>query len=169
MIRIGETLLDASLTRSGDTLTVSMVSDMALDALAALLDPGSAPNIRVLGEDGMTMAIYGNHAVTALTIETVGDARQVTATLRVAPMEQTAEDKLGEQLAKQAGILSEHDAALVEVAGLTATNGQMANDADAALIELAGMVAELMERVGTLEALHAAETETDTTTDGEVS
>ncbi len=158
MIRIGDTLLDATLTRSGDTLTVSMVSDMTLDALAALLDPGSAPEIRVLGEDGETAAIYQNHAVTALTIETVDDARQVTATLKVAPIEQTTEDKLTEQLARQADVISQHDDALCEVAGMAADNLTLSDEAGAALVELAGMVAELMERVAALEALSAPHT-----------
>ncbi len=168
MIRIGNTLLDATLTRSGDVLTISMVSDMTLDALAALLAPGSAPNIRVLGEDGATTAIYQNHAVTALTVEAVGEARQVTATLQVEPIEQTAEDKLTEQLARQADVISQHDEALCEVAGMAADNLTLSDEAGAALVELAGMVAGLTERVAALETLHSAPNMADETMTGEV-
>ncbi len=152
MIKIGSTLLDATLTRSGDTLSISMVGGMTLDALAALLDPGSAPEIRVLGEDGETSAIYQNHAVTALTVEVVGEARQATATLKVAPIEQTEADKLGERLARQADVIREHDEALCEVAGMAADTLTLSDEAGAALVELAGMVAELTERVTALEA-----------------
>ncbi len=131
MIKIGSTLLEASLTRSGDTLSISMVGGMTLDALAALLDPGSAPEIRVLDEDGETAAIYQNHAVTALTVETVGEARQ-------------------------ADVIREHDEALCEVAGMAADTLTLSDEAGAALVELAGMVADLTERVGAIEALQAA-------------
>lgn len=165
MIKINGTLLDASLMRSGDTLTVSMPSDMTLDALAALMDPGSAPEVRVLDEGGLTAAIYRNHAITSLTVEHVGDARQVTAELRVDPIEQTEADRLAEKLSRAEDIIGEHDAALCEVAGMAADGQTLGAEAGDALVELADMVAGLMERVGKLEAKHAQDA-ADETQDG---
>lgn len=155
MIKIGDTLLDASLTRSSDTLTISMVGSMTLDALAALLEPASAPEVRVLSDAGETTAIYKNHAVTALIIEVIDDTRQVTATLTVEPIEQTEADRLREQLERAEGILGEHDAALVEVAGMAADGQQLTGEAEDALIELAALYASLEERVAALEAQSA--------------
>lgn len=106
-IRIGEQELEMlSLVQSGDRLTIGMVTDMSLDALAALLEPASAPEVRVLGEDGLTTAIYKSHAVTALEIRLINDARQVTATLQVEPIEQTEADALREQLAAQSSAIA---------------------------------------------------------------
>lgn len=159
MIKINDILLDASLMLSGDTLTLSMVRDMpgegTLDELRKLLAPESAPQVRVLDEQGMTTAIYQNHAVTSLTLERADGGLRVTATLQVEPIEQTVADKLAEKLSRAEGIIGEHDAALCEVAGVAAEGQTMGSEAGAALVELAGMIAELMERVGALEAKHA--------------
>lgn len=68
MIQINGNLLDASLVRSGDRLTLGMTGDQPIDELLAMLNPEIAPEIRVLDDEGGTAAIYRGHALTAVTI-----------------------------------------------------------------------------------------------------
>lgn len=91
-----------------------------------MLNPETAPEIRVLDDEGGTAAIYRGHALTAVTIEP-GEPRRITATLQVQPIEQSDADKL-------------HEAALVEVADVAAESRQIGEESQAALIELAEMM-----------------------------
>lgn len=126
MIQINGNLLDASLVRAGDKLTLGLIGDQPIDELLAMLNPETAPEIRVLDDEGGTAAIYRGHALTAVTIEP-GEPRRITATLQVQPIEQSDADKL-------------HEAALVEVADVAAESRQIGEESQAALIELAEMM-----------------------------
>lgn len=139
MIQINGNLLDALLVRAGDKLTLGMTSEQPIDELLAMLAPEVAPEIRVLDDAGQTMAIYRNHALTAVTIEP-GELRRITATLQVQPIEQSDADKLHEELARLKTIVEEHEAALVEVADVAAESRQIGEESQAALIELAEMM-----------------------------
>ena len=139
MIQINGNLLDASLVRAGDKLTLGMTGDQPVDELLAMLNPATAPEIRVLDDEGGTAAIYRGHALTAVTIEP-GEPRRITATLQVQPIEQSDADKLHEELARLKNIVEEHEAALVEVADVAAESRQIGEESQAALIELAEMM-----------------------------
>ena len=139
MIQINGNLLDASLVRSGDRLTLGMTGDQPIDELLAMLNPETAPEIRVLDDEGGTAAIYRGHALTAVTIMP-GEPRRITATLQVQPIEQSDADKLHEELARLKTIVEEHEAALVEVADVAAESKQIGEESQAALIELADMM-----------------------------
>lgn len=139
MIQINGNLLDASLVRSGDRLTLGMTGDQPVEELLAMLNPETAPEIRVLDDEGGTAAIYRGHALTAVTIEP-GEPRRITATLQVQPIEQSDADKLHEELARLKTIVEEHEAALVEVADVAAESRQIGEESQAALIELAEMM-----------------------------
>lgn len=139
MIQINENFLDASLVRAGDKLTLGLTGDQPIDELLAMLNPATAPEIRVLDDEGGTVAIYRSHVLTAVTIEP-GEPRRITATLQVQPIEQSDVDKLHEELARLQTIVEEHEAALVEVADVAAESGQIGEESQAALIELAEMM-----------------------------
>ena len=87
MIQINGNLLDTSLVRAGDKLTLGLTGNQPIDELLAMLNPETAPEIRVLDDEGGTAAIYRGHALTAVTIEP-GEPRRITATLQVQPIEQ---------------------------------------------------------------------------------
>lgn len=139
MIQINGNLMDASLVRSGDRLTLGLTGDQPIDELLAMLNPETAPEIRVLDDEGGTVSIYRGHALTAVTIEP-GEPRRITATLQVQPIEQSDADKLHEELARLKTIVEEHEAALVEVADVAAESRQIGEESQAALIELAEMM-----------------------------
>ena len=88
MLKINENFLDASLVRAGDKLTLGLTGDQPIEELLAMLNPETAPEIRVLDDEGGTVAIYRGHALTAVTIEP-GEPRRITATLQVQPIEQS--------------------------------------------------------------------------------
>ena len=80
-IQINDTTYPADgITARGEALSIQMPrGDWTLETLMEALAPGSAPQVRVLDEEGITTAIYAAHAVTelALTKESgvrVGDA-----------------------------------------------------------------------------------------------
>lgn len=139
MIQINGNLLDASLVRAGDKLTLGLIGDQPVDELLAMLNPETAPEIRVLDDEGGTVSIYRGHALTAVTI-IPGEPRRITATLQVQPIEQSDADKLHEELARLKTIVEEHEAALVEVADVAAESKQIGEESQAALIELADMM-----------------------------
>lgn len=99
MIQINGNLLVASLVRAGDKLTLGLTGNQPIDELLAMLNPATAPEIRVLDDAGGTVAIYRGHALTAVTI-VPGEPRRITATLQVQPIElaemMTADNNGGE-------------------------------------------------------------------------
>lgn len=115
-IRIGDTIYEAKLTHAGRTLGLCFTG-MRLDEVAALLSEERAPEIRELGADGATKAIYRNHALTRVYAETVGGEQRVSAALLTEIIEQKEAEALREQLeAANAKIaaLGEENAMLTE-------------------------------------------------------
>ena len=87
-IKIGDTMLEnVSLTVSAGLLGLNFQTSMTLEELAVLFDAETAPEIRVLDMNGNTTAMYKNHKLTTLQLETLGGNRRVSAALQVTPME----------------------------------------------------------------------------------
>ena len=100
-IRINDTTCPADgITVRGEALSIRMPrGDWTLETLMEVLAPGSAPQVRVLNEEGVTTAIYAAHAVTELTLTQEGG---VCVGMQVEPLEQTQADALSERMAAQA-------------------------------------------------------------------
>ncbi len=87
-IKIGETMLEnVSLTVSAGLLGMNFQTDKTLAELAVLFDAETAPEIRVLDMNGNVTAMYKNHKLTTLQLETLGGNRRVSAALQVTPVE----------------------------------------------------------------------------------
>lgn len=100
-IQINDTTYPADgITVRGEALSIQMPrGEWTLETLMEALAPGSAPQVRVLDEEGVTTAIYAAHAVTELAL-TQGDSVRVG--MQVEPLEQTQADALSERMAAQA-------------------------------------------------------------------
>lgn len=100
-IRINDTTYPADgITVRGEALSIQMPrGDWTLETLMEALAPGSAPQVRVLDEEGVTTAIYAAHAVTELALIQGGGVR---VGMQVEPLEQTQADALSERMAAQA-------------------------------------------------------------------
>lgn len=64
-------------------LWLVFTTDQTLHEITCMLDAGAAPVIEIL-ERGSVTAVYMNHALTRLQMETVGGKRRVEAALSVA-------------------------------------------------------------------------------------
>lgn len=108
-IRINDTTYPADgITVRGEALSIRMPrGDWTLETLMEALAPGSAPQVRVLDEEGVTTAIYAAHAVTELALTQGGGVR---VGMQVEPLEQTQADALSERMAAQAWILEAQQA-----------------------------------------------------------
>ena len=80
---------------------------MPLDELAALFDPGSTPEVRVLDDAGLTTAIYGNRRIVEVAVRIDGSARCAVVALQVEPIEQGEADKLRERVELQAAKITQ--------------------------------------------------------------
>lgn len=101
-IRIGDTQLESALAQSGDRLTLTLPNTaLPLDELAALFAPGTAPEVRVLDDAGLTAAIYSNRKIVELAVHLDGTERRAIVALQVEPIEQSMADKLQERLDAQ--------------------------------------------------------------------
>ena len=100
-IQINDTTYPADgITVRGEALSIRMPrGEWTLETLMEALAPGSAPQVRVLDEEGVTTAIYAAHAVTELTLM---QADAVRVGMQVEPLEQTQVDALSERMAAQA-------------------------------------------------------------------
>ena len=100
-IRINDTTYPADgITVRGEALSIQMPrGDWTLETLMEALAPGSAPQVRVLDEEGVTTAIYAAHAVTELALTKESGVR---VGMQVEPLEQTQADALSERIAAQA-------------------------------------------------------------------
>ena len=99
-IQINDTTYPADgITVRGEALSIRMPrGDWTLETLMEALAPGSAPQVRVLDEEGVTTAIYAAHAVTELALTQGGGVR---VGMQVEPMEQTQANALGERITAQ--------------------------------------------------------------------
>lgn len=105
-IRINDTTYPADgITVRGEALSIQMPrGDWTLETLMEALAPGSAPQVRVLDEEGVTTAIYAAHAVTELALTKESGVR---VGMQVEPLEQTQADALSERIAAQARTIEE--------------------------------------------------------------
>ena len=134
-IRINDTTYPADgITVRGEALSIQMPrGDWTLETLMEALAPGSAPQVRVLDEEGVTTAIYAAHAVTELALTKESGVR---VGMQVEPLEQTQADALSERIAAQARTIEEQaqqlsgQAALLGAARVAARR-TVAADADA--------------------------------------
>lgn len=108
-IQINDTTYPADgITVRGEALSIQMPrGEWTLETLMEALAPGSAPQVRVLDEEGVTTAIYAAHAVTELTLTQGGGVR---VGMQVEPLEQTQADALSERMAAQARTIGEQQA-----------------------------------------------------------
>lgn len=106
-IQIGETtLMCESVSASGTLLSLFLTeTNRTLGELATVFE--GEPQIRVLGADGTTEALYQCYALTALSMETVGGAQKVSATLQADPVERTVAEELAERIDVQEARLDE--------------------------------------------------------------
>lgn len=87
-IKINGTVIEnVSLTVSPNLLGMNFETDMSLEELAVLFDAETAPEIRVLDINGNTTAMYKNHKLTTLQLETLSGRRRVSVALQVTPLE----------------------------------------------------------------------------------
>ena len=99
-IRINDAIYTAnSVIVRGEMLSIQMPrGDWTLETLTEAITPGSAPQVRVLDDEGVTTAIYAAHAVTELAFTQTDGVRMV---MQVEPLEQTQADALEERIAAQ--------------------------------------------------------------------
>lgn len=100
-IKINDTQLEATLAQTGDRLTLTLNTALPLDELAALFAPGSAPEIRVLDDGGLTAAIYSNRKIVEVAVHLDGVERHAVVALLIELIEQSMADKLQERLDAQ--------------------------------------------------------------------
>lgn len=101
-IRIGDTLIEsAALTVSPNLLGLNFETDRTIAELAALLDAEAAPEISVLDTSGNVTALYKNHKLTTLQIESIGGSRRVSAALQVTPLELSGSESTADLAAMQ--------------------------------------------------------------------
>lgn len=100
-IKVGDTQLESALAQSGDRLTLTISTALSLNELAALFEPGTAPEVRVLDDAGLTAAIYSNRKIIELAVSIDGAERRAVVSLQVEPIEQSMADRLQERLDAQ--------------------------------------------------------------------
>lgn len=131
-IRIGATDFDARMyNKQGDRLEIyADMAGMTLDALLAATPAGSEPEVRLLGEDGLTTALYAGRKVMEIGLVDGGETGKIV--MQVEPLEQTMADRLSEQQAVQAATIAQHADALRQQAETSAQQGTVLHAAKAA-------------------------------------
>ena len=153
-IKFGDTQLETALVHMGERLTLTLTDTaLPLDELAALFDPGAAPEIRVLDDAGLTTAIYRNHAIVELVVRLEpGDVRRAVVGLQAQPIEQSMAEHLQERVAAQEQAINQLQAdSLVKDARIAEQQSTLDNQATST-----------DERIGAVEAeISAVTTATD--------
>ena len=102
-IKIGSTIVEnANITSSIGLLGINYTTDMTLAALASMYDAQNAPEVSFLNEDGTTSAIYTNHNLVSIAMNTIGSKNVVDVVLKVSPVELDEAAVLNEKIAAQA-------------------------------------------------------------------
>lgn len=102
-IKIGSTIVEnANITNSIGLLGINYTTDMTLAALASMYDAQNAPEVSFLNEDGTTSAIYTNHNLVSIAMNTIGSKNVVDVVLKVSPVELDEAAVLNEKIAAQA-------------------------------------------------------------------
>ena len=102
-IKIGSTIVEnANITSSIGLLGINYTTDMTLTALASMYNVQNAPEVSFLNEDGTTSAIYTNHNLVSIAMNTIGSKNVVDVVLKVSPVELDEATVLNEKIAAQA-------------------------------------------------------------------
>lgn len=102
-IKIGSTIVEnANITKSIGLLGINYTTDMTLAALASMYNVQNAPEVSFLNENGTTSAIYTNHNLVSIAMNTVGSKNVVDVVLKVSPVELDEATVLNEKIAAQA-------------------------------------------------------------------
>ena len=102
-IKIGSTIVkNANITSSIGLLGINYTTDMTLAALASMYNVQNAPEVSFLNEDGTTSAIYTNHNLVSIAMNTVGSKNVVDVVLKVSPVELDEATVLNEKIVAQA-------------------------------------------------------------------
>ena len=101
-IKIGSTIVEnANITKSIGLLGINYTTNMTLAGLASMYDVQNAPEVSFLNEDGTTSAIYTNHNLVSIAMNTVGSKNVVDVVLKVSPIELDEATVLNEKIAAQ--------------------------------------------------------------------
>lgn len=101
-IKIGSTIIEnANITSSIGLLGINYATNMTLVELASMYSAQNAPEVSFLNEDGTTSAIYTNHNLVSIAINTVGSENIVDVVLKVSPVDLDEATMLNEKIAAQ--------------------------------------------------------------------
>lgn len=146
-IKIGSTIVEnANITNSIGLLGINYATNMTLAALASMYNAQNAPEVSFLNEDNTTSAIYTNHNLVSVAMNTIGGKNVVDVVLKVSPVELDEATVLNEKIAAQAE----------EIEALKA---QLA-DAQARVTTVETDVADTAARVTVIEETPATDTST---------
>ena len=144
-IKIGSTIVEnANITSSIGLLGINYTTDMTLAALASMYNVQNAPEVSFLNEDNTTSAIYTNHNLVSVAMNTIGGKNVVDVVLKVSPVELDEFTVLNEKIAAQA---EEIEALKVQLA-----------DAQARVTTVETDVADTAARVTVIEETPATDT-----------
>ena len=144
-IKIGSTIVEnANITNSIGLLGINYTTDMTLAALASMYDAQNAPEVSFLNEDGTTSAIYTNHNLVSIAMNTIGSKNVVDGVLKVSPVELDEATVLNEKIAAQAEEIEVLKAQL--------------SDAQARVATVETNVADTADRVTAIEETPATDT-----------
>lgn len=102
-IKIGSTIVEnANITNSIGLLGINYTTDMTLAELASIYNVQNAPEVSFLNEDDTTSAIYTNHNLVSIAMNTVGNKNVVDVVLKVSPVELDEATTLNEKITAQA-------------------------------------------------------------------
>lgn len=125
-IQINGRNLPCSIVRSGDRMSIAVMGETSVREIYNAFLPETMPDVTILNDEGGVEAVYINHRITSVHWS---DAN-VQVDLQVDPLERTEARTLSARMDEQE-------------AGSAVDEG--------AIEELAGLMAELSERVSTLE------------------
>ena len=121
-IKIGTTIIEnANITNSIGLLGIHYATNMTLAALASMYNVQNAPEVSFLNEDDTTSAIYTNHNLVSVAMNTVGGNNVVDVVLKVSPVELDEATVLNEKIAAQATEIEALKAELAEAQARVAT------------------------------------------------
>lgn len=96
-VKIGGVIYDAIVRHSGNTLSL-MFENVRIEDVVSLLDENSVQEIAVLTPSGSVRDIFRNHALTQVSMETIGGVMRVTAVLHAERIARTEVEELRSQV-----------------------------------------------------------------------
>ena len=101
-IKIDSTIIDnANITNSIGLLGINYATNMTLVELASMYSAQNAPEVSFLNEDGTTSAIYTNHNLVSIAMNTIGSKNIVDVVLKVSPVKLDDATILNDKIAAQ--------------------------------------------------------------------